>query len=198
MNDLSARKKRARSDIRAARTRRVPLRPERDQRIQANLLAALADLPEDTSDLTIAAFVPLADEPGGGDLHTTLATTGARVLLPRVSRGDTPRLEWVEFQPDSPNLAPGTWGILEPIGNAIHNFPACANVIITPGLSIDYHGKRLGQGGGFYDRALANRPAHVKVWALIDHEEFTRDVPSQDHDLVVDAVLNDLGFFPII
>lgn len=126
-------------------------------------------------------------------------------MLPRVVRGDAPSLEWIEYQPDNPNLVEGTWGILEPVGkpvgkpvsNVIHTFPTCADVIVTPALSIDYYGTRLGQGGGFYDRTLANRPSHVKVWAVVDHEEFTREVPCQDHDLVVDAVINDLGYFPI-
>lgn len=196
-------KKRTRAKVRAARTHRVDERPSRDRNIQAHLLDALAKLPCAPS--TIGAYVPLPNEPGGADLPDVLARTGARVLLPRVVRGDAPSLEWVEYQPDNPNLAEGTWGILEPVGepvgnsesNAVHTFPTCVDVIVTPALSIDYHGTRLGQGGGFYDRTLANRPSHVKVWAVVDHEEFTRDVPCQDHDLIVDAVINDLGYFPI-
>ncbi|SCX20924.1 5-formyltetrahydrofolate cyclo-ligase [Corynebacterium jeikeium] len=196
-------KKRARAQVRAARAQRVNERPSRDRNIQAHLLDALAKLPCTPS--TICAYVPLPNEPGGADLHDALARTGAQVLLPRVVRGDAPSLEWIEYQPDDPNLAAGTWGILEPVGvpvsnsesNAIHTFPTCVDVIITPALSIDYHGIRLGQGGGFYDRTLANRPSHVKIWSVVDHEEFTRDVPCQDHDLVVDAVVNDLGYFPI-
>lgn len=199
-------KKRARARVRAARADRVDERPSRDRNIQAHLLDALAKLPCAPS--TIGAYVPLPNEPGGADLPDVLARTGARVLLPRVVRGDAPSLEWIEYQPDNPNLVEGTWSILEPVGepliesassdsNATHTFPACADVIVTPALSIDYRGTRLGQGGGFYDRTLANRPSHVKVWAVVDHEEFTRDVPCQDHDLIVDAVINDLGYFPI-
>lgn len=199
-------KKRARARVRAARADRVDERPLRDRSIQTHLLDALAELPCTPS--TIGAYVPLPGEPGGADLPDVLARTGARVLLPRVVRGDAPSLEWIEYQPDNPNLVEGTWSILEPVGepliesassdsNATHTFPACADVIVTPALSIDYRGTRLGQGGGFYDRTLANRPSHVKVWAVVDHEEFTRDVPCQDHDLIVDAVINDLGYFPI-
>ena len=199
-------KKCARSRVRAARAGRVDERSLRDRSIQTHLLDALAELPSTPS--TIGAYVPLSNEPGGADLPDVLARTGARVVLPRVVRGDAPSLEWIEYQPDNPNLVEGTWGILEPVGepliesassdsNATHTFPACADVIVTPALSIDYHGTRLGQGGGFYDRTLANRPSHVKVWAVVDHEEFTREVPCQDHDLVVDAVINDLGYFPI-
>lgn len=196
MTNPSALKKLVRAEVRAARARRVAERPTRDRRIQSHLLAALADLPSPPT--TIGAYVPLPGEPGGADLPTVLARTGAQVLLPRVVRGDAPSLEWIEFQPEKPNLVTGTWGISEPVGNVIHTFPTCADVIVTPALSIDYYGTRLGQGGGFYDRTLANRPSNVKVWAVVDHEEFTRTVPSQDHDLVVDAVLNDLGFFPIM
>lgn len=204
-------KKRARARVRAARADRVDERPLRDRSIQTHLLDALAELPCTPS--TIGAYVPLPGEPGGADLPDVLARTGARVLLPRVVRGDAPSLEWIEYQPDNPNLVEGTWSILEPVGepvieprsepacetesNVIHTFPTCVDVIVTPALSIDYRGTRLGQGGGFYDRTLANRPSHVKVWAVVDHEEFIRDVPCQDHDLIVDAVVNDLGYFPI-
>ena len=216
MKDLSTSKKLARAAVRAARTARADQRPERDHAIQSHLLKALSELPAVPSTLTIAGYVPLPGEPGGADLADVIASTGARVLLPRVSRdkasasngspsdgtaeGSThvPVLEWVEFHPENPNLVAGTWGILEPEGNAIHTFPTCADVIITPALAIDYHGIRLGQGGGFYDRALADRPSHINVWAVVDHEEFTRIVPSREHDLVVDAVINDLGFFPVM
>jgi 5-formyltetrahydrofolate cyclo-ligase len=61
--------------------------------------------------------------------------------------------------------------------------------VIIPALHIDQEGNRLGQGGGSYDRALAQLKAE-NVWkiALIHHGELTSDaLPHEPHDQKVDA-----------
>jgi 5-formyltetrahydrofolate cyclo-ligase len=74
---------------------------------------------------------------------------------------------------------------MEPIGEADKRTDLI-DVIITPALQIDAQGFRLGQGGGYYDRALSG----LSAWkiALIFPEEFSREsLPQEEHDISVDA-----------
>jgi 5-formyltetrahydrofolate cyclo-ligase len=59
-------------------------------------------------------------------------------------------------------------------------------VVIVPALRIDQSGIRLGQGGGYYDRALI----HLKAWkiGLVYAGELSSEVlPHEPHDVPLDA-----------
>ena len=154
----------------------------------------------------MAAYAPLPGEPGGADLPEFLLSTGARVILPRIvpisgaaEAGLTgplaKQLEWVEFTGD--NLHSGTWGIREPAGEPITHVDELCQLFIVPALAVDYRGYRLGQGGGFYDRAFASfspQPTFAgNVYALINDEEFVPEIPAEPHDLTVNAVITPSG-----
>jgi 5-formyltetrahydrofolate cyclo-ligase len=71
---------------------------------------------------------------------------------------------------------------------------AAAQVILTPALAIDHSGTRLGQGGGCYDRALARRRADAIVVAIVNDQEYAdRPLPSDAHDVRVEAVITPGG-----
>ncbi len=184
-------------------------RQERDANIQRHLLAHLSG-PEGRAGGrapvgTVAAFMPMSGEPGGGKtgdltLPESLFRGGFRVLLPRIKPG-TRELEWLEYcGPDS--LQPNNLKILEPIGASTYDLFSFGNTqrdrvthVILPALAIGRNGTRLGQGGGFYDRALAKTPSHVELLAVVDHSEILDDVPSAEHDITVHAVISDRGLF---
>ena len=65
-------------------------------------------------------------------------------------------------------------------------------VVCVPGLAFDHNGRRLGRGGGYYDRLLAElAPAQDSLiiagwcwpWQIVD------EVPTEAHDLGVDCLL---------
>lgn len=166
--------------------------------------------------LTVAAFSPLPGEPGGPTLPHVLAAAGYRVILPRVSGPDASHphkyLQWCEYcenplptsadnrdrggeEPFTSNLAPGVWGIPEPVGPEFQPFFTNVDAILVPGLAIDRRGRRLGQGGGFYDRALAEAPQRINLCAVIDHEDFLDVVPATSLDLTVENVVTDMGVY---
>jgi 5-formyltetrahydrofolate cyclo-ligase len=65
---------------------------------------------------------------------------------------------------------------------------ARADVVLVPALAVDVHGRRLGRGGGSYDRALARVGPQVPTIALLYDSELLPSVPAEEHDQSVRAV----------
>lgn len=70
-----------------------------------------------------------------------------------------------------------------------------AAVVLVAALAVDLSGTRLGQGGGWYDRALEHlRPGTPVVAAVFDEEVLpASDLPRERHDHPVDAVITPTG-----
>ena len=66
-----------------------------------------------------------------------------------------------------------------------------ADLIIIPALAASADGTRLGQGGGWYDRALTHRSPGVPVVAAIFDDEVLEAglIPAEPHDIPVDAIV---------
>lgn len=115
--------------------------------------------------------------------------------MPRIDGRD---LQWVALQPDTV-LDSGPLGIREPRGPALdRNDLGTLDVMFVPGLAVDRAGRRLGQGGGYYDRVLSSVPPHADggpllVIVLYD-DEVLAEVPHETHDCRVDGALTPAGF----
>jgi 5-formyltetrahydrofolate cyclo-ligase len=69
--------------------------------------------------------------------------------------------------------------------------PALLDVVVVPGLAFTADGRRLGQGGGHYDRFLPRlRPGCRTVGAAFA-EQLVDDLPTEDHDVRLDLVVTD-------
>jgi 5-formyltetrahydrofolate cyclo-ligase len=139
---------------------------------------------------TIAAFVAVRGEPPTLPLLEALRALGRRVLLP-VLREDMD-LEWAAFE-SADTLAPARLGIPEPTGpslglDAIRD----AGLVLAPALAVDRAGRRLGQGGGSYDRALERVAAPV-IAIVFDDEVLDEPIPVESHDRAVAGVLTPQG-----
>jgi 5-formyltetrahydrofolate cyclo-ligase len=139
---------------------------------------------------TVAAYVPDEFEPGHGRIPAAFTELGTRVLLPVVpSEGH--ELRWAV---DTGRLAPGRFGLLEPVGPRLG--PAAlgtADIVVLPALAVSRDGVRLGRGGGYYDRALRHvRPDAVLVAVVFD-DELVDDLPAEPHDRRVTAVVTPSG-----
>lgn len=153
---------------------------------------------------TVTAYVALPGEPDPGPLRTALGDLGARVLLPLVAGpGD---LRWGPDGPTRPGHAlPGGRRLDEPEGVPA-TLPGTADlalgphdVLLLPALAVGADGARLGQGGGFYDRALAVLAPHpvgpLVVAVVHDDEVLPPDgIPLEPHDRPVDAALTPSGW----
>ena len=66
-----------------------------------------------------------------------------------------------------------------------------ADLIVIPALAASVDGTRLGQGGGWYDRALMHRSPGVPVIAVVFDDEVLEPgiIPAEPHDVPVDAIV---------
>ena len=63
------------------------------------------------------------------------------------------------------------------------------DLVLVPGLAFDFQGRRLGRGGGFYDRLLSQAELRAcKIAAAFDLQIVDR-LPVDDHDESVDVIM---------
>ncbi len=187
------------SDVSDVRLRKAELRAQvlarrsalpADQRSAAGTLIRDAVLAEPQVQMagTIAAYYSIGAEPGTHGLVFALWKRGSYVLLP-VLRPDGD-LDWASYEgPDS--MVPGPRGLLEP-GEPPRGVDAVAraDAVLVPALAVDEAGRRLGRGGGSYDRALARVGPLVPLIALVYDDELVERVPTEGHDIPVRATVS--------
>ena len=147
---------------------------------------ALLELPEMQMAGTVAAYVSVGTEPDTRALLFALWKRGTYVLVPVLQPdGD---LDWASYEgPDS--LAPRPRGLLEPTEPRRGVMAiTSADLVIAPALAVDRGGRRLGRGGGSYDRALARVGAAILTVAPLYDGELVDEVPAAEHDQLVRAV----------
>ena len=179
---MSEAKRALRAELRHRRAGRDP-----DQLAEwGDLLAAhAAALPG----RTLTGFAGTGGEVPTLPLLDALVADGRRVLLPVTL--DDMTLDWADYTGPG-DLAPARLGLLEPTGPRLGPAAiAAAEAILVPALAVDRAGRRLGQGGGCYDRALPH--ATGRVIAVVADDEVLDAVPTEPHDLPVDAVLTPTG-----
>lgn len=166
---------------------RTRFRFERSQRSISGDWLHLLRATEISTARTIASYLSYGDEPSTLILNEKIISLGKELLLPRTdSQGLITWIKWqpkIEFERDKKRK-----NLMQPIGEV---FAGSLDVVILPALRVDRSGVRLGQGGGSYDRALAQGTqarAAWKVALLHDEELFGESLPSEEHDIRVDAV----------
>jgi len=144
----------------------------------------LLDSMEFKSANMIASYISYGDEPDTKSLNIEILKCGKTLLLPRM-RSDN-FLDWVIWKGEAEKIEANK-NIMEPIGDAISaERIAKIDYVIVPALHVDRTGNRLGQGGGFYDRALSLING-FKI-ALVYQSELTSvELPNELHDQKINA-----------
>lgn len=148
----------------------------------------------------VAAYESLPDEPPTGLLIERLLAAGHEVIVP-VTLADF-SLQWrravAGVVGDQSTVTRGPAGAGSAAPDAEHwlgeDALSSAALVITPGLTVDRHGSRLGQGGGCYDRALRHRDPSALVLTLLHEGEASEvDLPRDEHDRPVDGWVSTTG-----
>ena len=91
---------------------------------------------------------------------------------------------------DEAHLRQGPMGILEPAEAEIVP-PKAVGTWLVPGLAFTRDGKRLGYGGGWYDRLLAGASRDAPKYGIAHAFQIVDDLPSEPHDIRLTGVIDD-------
>jgi 5-formyltetrahydrofolate cyclo-ligase len=168
------------------RRRRETLDDTEQATVSMAVMTRLARLPLLRSGGPVGGYQAVRGEVDIEAALTLLAERGTSVTLPRV-RGD--HLEFVRWEPES-DLVAGPFAIPEPQRGDL--VPLRTHVaVLAPVVAFDGSGHRLGQGGGYYDRAFGGpgpRPILIGVAHAFQEVEA---VPTEAWDVALDAVVTE-------
>lgn len=171
---------------RLLRRRRADL-PAEDQAAAAMaVLARLTPVAALRQARTVAGYRAIRGEIDIDAMLSLLVEQGVRVTVPRVEGTD---MAFVPWRPDDETVA-GSFGIAEPVGGEPVGF-ADHDVVLVPLVAFDEEGRRLGQGGGFYDRAIGDAERRPILIGVAHAFQQVERVPTEPWDQSLDAVVTE-------
>jgi 5-formyltetrahydrofolate cyclo-ligase len=144
-------------------------------------------LPELEGAEVVMAFSSFGSELPTEPLIDALVSRGVTVALPRLVDGDLEPRSW---RPGDPTTT-APFGALEPAGGAIVA-PETVDLVVTPAVAFDRAGRRVGYGGGYYDRFLPRtRDDALRAGVAFAVQVVDGDLPSGAFDLGVDVIVTE-------
>jgi 5-formyltetrahydrofolate cyclo-ligase len=132
----------------------------------------------------VAGYWPVGGEIDGRPLLAALAKAGRTIALPRMESRQGPArfMAWA-----GEPLTADAFGVPSPPATGADLAP---RLILVPLLAFDRTGRRLGQGGGHYDRIISLYRAHGVIAAGLAYAEQEMGVvPTGPHDAHLDWVI---------
>ena len=134
---------------------------------------------------TVLAYMPMKYELDILPAVERLKANGVRVAFPLCIEGNRLRL----FIPSEENgFITGAYGIMEPDTQTAEEIDKSElTAVLLPAVAFDLSFNRLGQGGGYYDRLLADICCFT---AAVGFDcQLVGSVPTEPTDMRVDAVI---------
>jgi 5-formyltetrahydrofolate cyclo-ligase len=113
---------------------------------------------------------------------------GRRIAVPRVDR-ETRTLHLHAIENVDLDIVPGYLGVPEPRPTLPAVHPGDVDWVLVPGVAFDAQGRRLGYGGGFFDRLLPSIPRDAPNIAGAFDVQVVDEVPAGPHDHRIDGVV---------
>ncbi len=159
------------------------VRREHATQIARHVLPLLAPL----DDRVVSLYWPIRAEPDLRSLMPAILDAGGHCALPVVVEKKAPMVFRL-WEPEM-KLVPGIWNIPGPPGDKV----VIPDVVIAPLVGHDGACYRLGYGGGYFDRTLANflpRPLAVGVGYT---DAALPTIHPLAHDIPLDAIVTEHG-----
>ncbi|HYE05143.1 MAG TPA: 5-formyltetrahydrofolate cyclo-ligase [Planctomycetota bacterium] len=178
---IHQRKHELRAALRVARRALAPAAAAAESATTARALERLLDALDPPA---LASYLAAPGELALDAVHDWWWRSGRGVLVPRVAAPGI--LAWHVIAPDTP-LVVGAYGIREPAPATLACALPAGVVVLVPGVGFGADGRRLGQGGGYYDRVLAQPGLRsIGVGFACQRRD---DLPVEAHDRAVDGVV---------
>ncbi|MBX3489000.1 5-formyltetrahydrofolate cyclo-ligase [Parvibaculum sp.] len=161
--------------------------PDAGARIADHFFKAVL-LPRQAS---IAGYVAMGSEADPAEVIARASAAGHVCALPRVAHQDAP-LVFLQWRPGDALVA-GAHGTREPAPGALACRP---DVVLVPLLAFDARGRRIGYGGGYYDRTLAalrHEGTGIVAVGIAFSAQEAEDLPEEEFDARLDWVVTETG-----
>lgn len=159
----------------------VDVREERGERVVGRFL----ELPEVRRASTILLFSTFGSEVPTGGMIRRLHERGVVVALPRIEGSE---IVPVPYAPGD-RTTTTSFGAEEPVDGTPLD-PSTIDVVAVPGVAFDRSGRRIGYGGGYYDRFLRGMPA-LRVALVFGLQVVDEALPAGRFDLPVHAIVTE-------
>lgn len=134
-------------------------------------------------------YISVSPEPDTSEIILKAFEDNKNVYVPKcISKGN---MTAVRITKDT-KLVPGYMGIPEP-ENFCEETDINIDTAVIPCISANVDGKRLGHGAGFYDIFLEKH--NPKKICLCFHELLSPEIPMEEYDIYMDAVITEKGIF---
>ncbi|WP_392566746.1 5-formyltetrahydrofolate cyclo-ligase [Utexia brackfieldae] len=140
----------------------------------------------------IALFLSFDGEINTAPLITALWQQQKSIYLPLIHPFTPHQLLFIAYRPDTPLIA-GPFGILRPQLDIRHLVAASQlDIIFTPLVVFDKRGYRIGMGGGYYDRLLADyhKQSFLPIGLAHDCQQI-ESVPNHPWDIQLPQIVTD-------
>jgi 5-formyltetrahydrofolate cyclo-ligase len=189
---LHAAKRELRAQVIAARDGLDPVYREAAARI---ISARVQALPSYVAARFVLVTLPFASEWDTRPLAQAALDAGKTLVVPRVNNA-TRMLELHAIDDIAGNVTRGFRGIPEPLPARPKIAATQIDWVLVPGVAFSADGRRLGYGGGYYDRLMATLlPATPRIAGAFDAQIAER-IPAAPHDLRVDAIITESRTLP--
>ncbi|UXM95301.1 5-formyltetrahydrofolate cyclo-ligase [Bartonella sp. HY329] len=140
----------------------------------------------------VAGFWPIGSEIDPRPLLLALQEQGKTICLPAITDSKARKMQFRQFNLED-ELIPMGFGTMGPPARAAILDP---DLILLPLAAFDAIGNRIGYGGGFYDRIVADMRSRQKqpflVGLAFDCQE-VNSIVAEDHDISMQAILTESG-----
>jgi 5-formyltetrahydrofolate cyclo-ligase len=154
----------------------------------AAIAARIEALPAFAAAHAVLVTLPFGSEWDTRGLAAAVLSSHRRLVVPRVDR--TARMLALHEVADlARDVAPGYRGIPEPLPSCEPVAPTAVDFVLVPGVAFDFRGRRLGYGGGFYDRLLPLMRPDVAAAAGAFDQQIVDEVPTASHDRRVPVIV---------
>lgn len=184
---------------RQLRDRRRSLSPQQQQHAAFRAMRHLQRLALFRRAHHIAAYLANDGEIGTEAILRRIVHTQKQLYLPVIhARRDRVSMAFHRYRPRQ-HLGSNRYGIAEPGSRRLpQRAPHKLDVVLMPLVGFDRRGKRLGMGGGFYDRAFAykkrrNGPRHPALVGLAHSCQEVAAIPGDAWDIPLDAIITERG-----
>ncbi len=154
------------------------------------IAARIAALPSYARAHTVLLTLPFRNEWDTRPLVVSALAAGKTVAMPRVN-GARRMLELHAITDPARDVVAGPQGIPEPRPECVEIAPPAIDWVLVPGVTFDRAGRRLGYGGGYYDRLLPLLPSRAPRIAGAFQIQIVDRVPAGPHDIAVDAIVTE-------